>query len=302
MSITVLEGPDLAGKSTIAQQIMNAGGRVQLLKQGPPPVHQRDIIAHYLKPIEGMIGHADIHTVMDRWHVGELIYGPILRDKSMLTVQQADYIDMVLQTFGARFYYVTARLSTLQRRYDKRGDGLIKRHHLEFIDDDYETWMNGRPHWVLHYPEANFTQPIMHEKLRMHSPMAGQYVGPDLPKVLLLGDERNDHRMVFPFVPERATSGHWLMGAMHEASVDHMCVGVMNANEATEASLFTQWEQLHKPPVITLGRKAQRAWMNASAFAVTKTYYMNHPQYERRFHYMQMKEYGEQIKDVMHNG
>ena len=304
MTIIVLEGPDLAGKTTLARSLAGSLTNVEMLRQGPPP-RGVDILEHYLRPIQDWcyepMTNRPRWLVLDRWHVGELFYGPLLRDKSLLTGQQADYIDMVLNTFGCNFTYVTQPTAVLKRRWNERGDGLIKREWLDDLAFDYEYWMNQRPHWVRH----EFSHPnafgVGHP-----SPMAGSYIGPRNPKVLLLGDERADHRFVFPFVPARATSGHWLMGAMHEAEVNHMNVGILNACERDAIAVYDQWYALGRPHVITLGRNAEKQWKRARMYSPQsewdeKSHYLNHPQYERRFHYLRMKEYGQKIKDVMEN-
>jgi hypothetical protein len=302
MAIIVLEGPDLVGKSTLARQLSARLVNAECLKQGPPS-GSVDILEQYLRPIQDWCYEPMLvrprWLILDRWHVGELFYGPLLRGKSLLTGQQADYIDMVLQTFGCNFTYVTESPRVLEQRWDVRGDGLIKREWLADLYHDYSEWMSQRSHWA-----GQQTVGIDHHGFEMRerpqSPMAGSYIGPRNPKVLLLGDERADHRFVFPFVPARATSGHWLMGALHAADVNHMHVGIMNANETNAQQLLTQWDALGRPPVITLGRNAQRAWM--TGVTIQSAHYLNHPQHERRFHYAKMERYGQAIKDVMQNG
>jgi hypothetical protein len=306
--IIVLEGPDLAGKSTIARWIMDMGPNRELLRAGQPSPSV-SILEQYLRPIqdwcyEPMIIRPEM-LVLDRWHVGETIYGPLLRDRSRLTPQQMDYIDMVLQTFGGAFLYVTQSVAELERRWDERSDDLIKREWLAEIHRIYEATMATRPHWV---PISSIwsDKPIIERYVaRSPSPMAGLYIGPRHPQVLLLGDERNDTGYVFPFVPARPTSGHWLMSAMRDAEVNHMRVGIMNACERTPTELATQWITLGCPKVITLGRNAMRAWNVAAAKRrqfLDATHYLNHPQYERRFHHSAKLRYGQVIKDVMELG
>lgn len=303
--IIVLEGPDCAGKSTTAQWLKKTQyPDAIILKQGPP---SGDILERYLKPLEDLltgdiVGPPRI-VIFDRWHVGELIYGPLLRNKSLLTPQQADYIDMVMQSFGAWFFHVTAPINVLGKRYDERSDDLIRRDQLLRIQMDYMTHLRPRTHWVMSVPSID-KDVWPKTKLIPTSPMAGQYVGPTNPKVLLLGDERNDDRFIFPFVPTRASSGHWLMGALHSGDVNHMEVGLLNANEVAAHVLYAQWLALGEPPVIPLGRKAQATWRIACGYAPQtdwdeKSFYLNHPQFERRFHYTSMARYGEAIREVI---
>jgi len=297
VTIIVFDGPDLAGKSQLARGLASSLINAEYLRQGPPPSGV-DILEHYLRPIQDWCYEPMLvrprWLIMDRWHVGELFYGPLLRGKSQLTIQQADYIDMVLQTFGCNFTYVSEAPAVLEQRWDMRGDDLIKREWLRGLHADYEHWMTERPHWVRHTSDqfgyAGF----------LPAPMAGAYIGPRDPRVLLLGDQRNDPRFIFPFVPARATSGHWLMGALHAAEVDHMAVGIMNACERSTEELVAQWDALGQPPVITLGNNARAAWQRTQPFR--PAHHLNHPQYERRFHYLQHKRYGQTIKDVMNSG
>lgn len=303
MTIVVLEGPDLGGKTTLARELMSRLVNAETLRQGPPPSGV-DILEHYLRPIQRWCYEPMLvrptWLVLDRWHVGELFYGPLLRGHSLLTGQQADYIDMVLDTFGCNFTFVTEPTPILEQRWDMRGDGLIKREWLRKLNTNYREWMTNRPHWVRHeFTHANAFG------VSRPSPLAGSYVGPRRPKVLLLGDKRNDPGFIFPFVPARATSGHWLMGALREADVNHMHVGIMNACEVNSEVLRTQWVDLGMPPVITLGRNAEKAWRrvyDGNGLIAANTHYLNHPQYERRFHYLKMGRYGQAIKKVMGDG
>lgn len=296
MSIVALEGPDLAGKSTLAKKFHLYNPASRILKQGPPPSGV-DLLTHYLRPIaESQVDKSDV-LILDRWHVGELVYGPMLRGRSLLTDVQANYIDMVLQTFGCAFLHVTAPINDLQERYDVRGDGLIKREQLPDIVIAYDTWMQRHTHWVTWSSNVWLNE-------RYRAPMAGRYIGPDRPKVLLLGDRRNDEEceLIFPFGPRRNTSGHWLMNALAMAGVNHMNVGIMNACEGslTTDELTTQWNALGQPPVITLGANAREVWRKTQP--IRTLHHLNHPQYERRFHHRAMETYGQAIKEVMKNG
>lgn len=297
MPIIVLEGPDLAGKTTVANQVsldaLMRSNTVISLKRGSI---REDPMIEYLRPLDVLVEEPLRTTlILDRWHVGELIYGPILRGRSELTVRQADYIEMVLQSLGCAFIHVTAPVAVLQDRWDIRGDSLVKREWLHRISDEYWDYVSTRHHWESHCAGG--------AKLQLTSSwpshLMGRYIGPPNPGVLLLGDERNSDEFTWPFVPRRATSGHWLMGALHAGQVDHMRVGVVNACELTEDELYTLWHKIGKPPVVTLGRNAERAWRRLDAAAPAAATYLHHPQHQRRFHYQTFAEYGQKIKDAM---
>jgi len=297
--IIVLEGPDCAGKTTFAQRLLTdhvaAGKNARLLRRGPI---QQDVFTEYLRPLDELVGKpADTLWILDRWHVGELIYGPLLRGRSELTERQAAYIEMVLQSFGCVFIHVHQNPIILEERWDQRPDGLIKREWLKDIADSYFAYTLTRPHWnsVWGYA-ADFGIDIVGQ---IPSPMPGRYIGPKKPRVLLLGDKRNRGEYLWPFVPARATSGHWLMGALLAADVEYMNVGLVNASELTPDCLNALWNTLGRPPVVTLGRHAQRVWNESDAGDTAHVMHLDHPQYMRRFHYQRFDEYGRTIKKAM---
>src|SRR5687768_14928645 len=132
MMIIVLEGPDKAGKTSFAQRLVTdlatANQHVRLLRRGPI---QNDVFTEYLRPLDDLINKpADTVYVLDRWHVGELIYGPLLRGRSELTIRQANYIEMVLQSLGCAFIHVSQNRLILEDRWDQQPDDLIKREWL----------------------------------------------------------------------------------------------------------------------------------------------------------------------------
>lgn len=304
-NVIVLEGVDLAGKSTLTREIAERYRGVEILKQGPPDPHV-SIMETYLRPLQRSLieirGDRPEILIMDRWHLGELIYGPLLRGKSRLTVQQSNYIEMVLQTFDATFMIVDELIDTLEERWDKRGDDLIKREWLHKIQMEYGSYTYTRPHWdnSLRY-RADIVAHRLAAPIKLYSPLFGRYIGPRDPWVLLLGDRRSKNDFIFPFVPEQPTSGHWLMSAMRQADVKHMHVGIVNACELSVSELRELWKTLGNPPVITLGRNAASMWQEVNEPAAPARQ-LNHPQYERRFHYLKSEQYGEVIKVVMERG
>lgn len=71
--ILVLEGPDFAGKSTTAEQLVGLfGGDVRWV--GQPPA-SADLVSYYLDPIHKATTRADL-TVFDRLHISELVVLP----------------------------------------------------------------------------------------------------------------------------------------------------------------------------------------------------------------------------------
>lgn len=69
----IIEGPDGAGKTKLARTLCFALG-MDYHHEGPPPIGARPG-EHYLK----VLNNTHKPTVFDRFHLGEIIYGPLLR-------------------------------------------------------------------------------------------------------------------------------------------------------------------------------------------------------------------------------
>ena len=122
--IVVLEGPDFAGKSTLAETLQERfNGRI--LSNGQPPAGV-DLSHHYLQQVIGASGRSEL-TVFDRLHVGELIYGPIYRGRCLLSVVDVEEIERALDKDGALKLHVDAPDEVLVERFRcPRGDDLVE--------------------------------------------------------------------------------------------------------------------------------------------------------------------------------
>lgn len=81
----IIEGPDGAGKTTYSRKLCEQFG-LAYHHEGPPPADV-DIFKHYKFLLE-----TKIPTCFDRLHLGEMIYGPLLRGKSGISFEQCRYL------------------------------------------------------------------------------------------------------------------------------------------------------------------------------------------------------------------
>lgn len=81
----IIEGPDGAGKTTLAHDLCKRYG-MAYHHEGPPP--NPGAFEHYRSLLDW-----PEPTVFDRLHVGELVYGPLLRGGSQLTLEQANLLN-----------------------------------------------------------------------------------------------------------------------------------------------------------------------------------------------------------------
>lgn len=128
MTIFVLEGPDFAGKSSHAESIASrlVGGS-DIIHNGPDKEYPPErLFAKYVTQVAHAI-NSDRHTIFDRLHVGELIYGPAYRNESRLSFYQIRAIDDMLDDVGAVKVFVDAEDVDLVSRFrGERGDDLVK--------------------------------------------------------------------------------------------------------------------------------------------------------------------------------
>jgi DNA polymerase III delta prime subunit len=121
----IVEGPDGAGKTTYATALAAQFG-LKVHHEGPPPAD--NIFGHYYQLLDRQQA-----MVFDRLHLGELVYGPLLRGKSGITFEQCRVLsDMALITICL----------------PSRATCMAGLHEKEFITDQqqleqaYSRWVN----------------------------------------------------------------------------------------------------------------------------------------------------------------
>jgi len=149
--IIIIEGPDGAGKSTMIEEIrqvhLEAGHSpesVQIWRRGPFPEGSNPW-TEYVLPLTSLSPSKDWLVLIDRWHVGELVYGPLLRGVSRLSHEQRRWIDGYLKSLGALMIHLTASQEELIRRLAERGDDLIKAEHIPELLAGYADLLTENP-------------------------------------------------------------------------------------------------------------------------------------------------------------
>jgi hypothetical protein len=317
--IFVLEGPDLAGKSTLAdeleKQYVDWELSVTRMKRGPLKPSQ-DPLTEYLVPLQDYDGNGV--WVLDRWHLGELVYGELLRGASRLSLAQAHYVELALRSLGGYPVHVTTTQEILARRYSARGDDLVNLEQLLAVRDHYNSLVFHHMPWyvnvytdVLDARQHAYGLTTARKPFKMSTPylrwterlLPAAYLGGPRPKVLLLGDRqaagsatRRRPDVVWPFAPWNGTSGHWLFQSLLAADVRIYDVGVINACDRPPIELLTVWHALDQPPTIALGLNAKKS---AESVGIPLANHIPHPQFARRFHHKDLVPYGLEIKKVM---
>lgn len=140
--IICLDGVDGAGKSTLADALAH-----QIKLRFPDDVviklhasqPKSDAYNEYFVPFENYIPGGGVHYILDRWFLGEDIYGPLYRGKSLFSAAMFRWTDLALASIGFRLWNVTAPLGVIQKRLDIRGEDFLLPEHVAQVHKAYLT-------------------------------------------------------------------------------------------------------------------------------------------------------------------
>ena len=119
--IIIIEGPDGSGKTTLAGILSR--------QTGFPVVHRTQPKSEEEKA-KMMDGYVDAikkgkNIIFDRCWYSEMAYGPIMRDKSVISYPEMYELEQLLTKRGALIIYCTDKPETLWYRCSKRGEDYI---------------------------------------------------------------------------------------------------------------------------------------------------------------------------------
>jgi len=300
--LILLEGPDGAGKSSLAAKLateLKKIGTVEQWHKGPPTKHPLD---EYEMPLLKYRPGRNHHIIADRWHLGELVYPHVFGRESKYSSAVHHHLEAFLRSRGALLVYTCPPIGVLKSRLARRGDSMVEADQLLAI----VKWYMGAltftqlPVYRGHGTSDLNTVSSILRAGRLHEQKAYKlnsyitYTGSDRPKFLLVGDIRkNQERVLGPaFMPYPATSGVFLHDALPFFDVVRHC-GVMNVNDVDDFA--TAHKILGEPLICALGKNAHERLesMGIEHGAVP------HPQYVRRFMHHAIEPYGDLIKEVL---
>lgn len=303
MPLIIIEGVDGSGKTTLIDELAHVAPDDTRVKHcGPLQTHP---LVEYEWGLHDYVPGSGQTILCDRWHVGELIYGPLYRGQSQLTPAMRRHVELFLASRGALRLYMDTPYDVVAARIARRGEDFLQPHHLHLVMDFYaeyaatENWLR-----VLHdydrkaVPGALLAEAANRELEVLHLGRFRTYVGPPKPHALLLGDrgQPRPDRPPYPsaFPPYVDSSGHHLLSALEQAKVLNT-YGLANAREERVKEL---WVALGRPKLITLGAAAEDV-VAAAGINDAVAGRFNHPQYVRRFAYKDLATYGREIREAI---
>lgn len=312
--LIVIEGADGVGKTTLcrtlASHATDQGWPVTQLHAGPP-VPGTLLIDQYERPLvalrEACLSATEV-VILDRWHLGEQVYGPMLRGKNQLTDAQFDHCELLLEALGAIKIVVTASRMTITERLAVRGDPIVTTGQSLFANVMFNDLSHRVPGWrTLQSPPGAIDDEgwatallsdLMVSQLGVRALIGHPgYVGPVMPRLLLVGDvpggRWSDSDGIQPaFYPVIPNSASYLLNALRVAGATMSMIGMCNANDGTD--LVELHRLLGYPRTVALGRRAAATMRALDIHHVER----RHPQYVRRFNHANLYTYGSGIWHV----
>lgn len=143
--IIIIEGPDGAGKTMLANKLADQTGYALIHRTQPKnDEDKKRMMDEYLDVI-----NSGKNCIFDRSWYSEMVYGPIMRDASVITYPQMYELELKLAKRGALIIYCTASKSALWKRCTSRGEDYITTFEtFENICDGFEQLMLHVPHVV----------------------------------------------------------------------------------------------------------------------------------------------------------
>lgn len=309
--LILLEGPDCGGKTTLADQLaahFRAASpyptRLEVLHAGPPApgvspfdeyelaLDEPDRLARILD-VDGLV-------VLDRWHAGEAVYGPLLRGRSRLTDAGLYHVELALDALGAVKVACLPPLTVLHERLRRRGDPVIGPGHLPTLHAFYSRLAVEHGYALSTVPAdlLGFARDRTYLRRVLRGHDQGTYLGSLTPRALLVGDVRNpngpaQYRRAFTPL-HRGGSPTWLLDALL-ASGYHREVGVVNAHEPN-VDHPALWRRLRQPRLVALG---QRAHAHLRSLGLTPAATVYHPQFSKRFQNSKFESYVDALREAI---
>ena len=291
--IIILEGVDKAGKSTLAKEL-----RTQLKwpvihfgKPGPDPATE------YFD----FLNHINENIICDRFFVGELVYGPLLRGKNSMTSLQIRVIERMCRKIGTLLIHVSPPYSVINDRLIELGDEMVTHAQNQKAYDMFKTiidgiktgpkmallWANYSPHKIAEQI-VKFIKPQLptYNTVRSFSGI-GTVIGT---KVVLVGDKINKNTTWVNKPFDGGPASKYLLRTMLCSKLNEEEVYITNA-DVLDSDEVEFLKSTGETQFVALGNIAS----DRLNFLNVKHRKIDHPQYRNRFKFDDINEY---VKDL----
>jgi hypothetical protein len=298
--LVIAEGLDRVGKTTLTEQLATEYG-LERRHFSKPQLHPLD---EYCRPVEG----PPRTQVFDRYHWGERVWPQVFNRDSQFDGPMFRYVELLLESRGAVIVYAQRNALDIAEACARDGEEMQPSQVLSTVRlFDHVSSQAVCPvfEWELKmgfipgaydpgvmpsdldkfYAQEEFVDIAKRRALVASrlSDATPRWIGHLEPNVLLVGDQvgPGSAGWTLPFVPYRSTSGHFLMEEL--MCVPHIRPAIVNSQtpEGYVEPLAYMWRLFGKPPIVPLGKRAERVVREAGVADHATA--VPHPQWWRRF-------------------
>ena len=126
--IIILEGPDGGGKTTLANRLRDQYNYQVWHTGKPEPWFKDEDLAYYYKLSLWRARTLGQSVVFDRHWLGELVYGPVMRNQCLLNEQHIRYFEMQMATLQIKLCVVMPPFEEVLKNW--------KLKHNDYIPDE----------------------------------------------------------------------------------------------------------------------------------------------------------------------
>lgn len=298
--IIILEGPDGTGKTTLAKCLSDTYG-FRYVHTGPPK--DDNALEAYGRTLYDARREAG-DVVIDRLHVGERIYGPILRSSDKLEREGEVLIHRLTSAYGARLIFCLPPYETAFENWRKRHE------------EDNELVTKAATYKAIYHAYANLRQDIFYSsalwwdytmmdvktsaEVLVYLTKQGDVcpidvIGSPSAKFLFVGEQANQEYLDLPFFALNGSS-RYLNDCIEDAGYQENEIAFVNAKRLNGSGVHLSaiHKTLKEPKVIALGNVSRDLLGDQGVPHV----YISHPAYWKRFYSTRRDEYVKRLRDI----
>jgi hypothetical protein len=307
MKTIILEGPDGAGKSTLARAFKQLDYAV--VPFGVPPLEfQKDeesIFRFFFNELYKQTTEGPDNVVFDRLHLSDRAYAFHMRDGTPMTERNELIIERYIEAIDGQIVICLPPRRTCFQNWlakGKVGDEYVKDANIwNYVYEHYSDLLfnikrNQSFMWY-DYTRRNAYSFALALKHAQGHPLGPGMVGSQRPRFLFVG-ERANGLPDLPFMTPTNSSG-WLFDVLDDAGFKEQDMAFINTFKTDGSSWysheFMEGFNFDNTTVITLGKIAHEAWGELPHEQ------LEHPQYMKRFKNGERHEYVKRLEHIRRN-